>query len=122
MTVSCNNDITLLTKLVSLYSFQRVLIGDSNKILRPRLIDLIVMYLKYGYNRESKNKILEITGISEQQLNSFNMELREKKYLFKDFGNEKLGHLHENIVKLGEYAKNMESVNDYEVAFKLSVK
>lgn len=80
--------------------------GAASSILREKLILLVSLYLKYGYNDEAKNKASEILGVQRSAINSMNLELRNARYLIKDSMNNRVNHLHKDLEELRGYVNS----------------
>lgn len=101
--ITVEEELDKLKKIIYLFSCHRKLNGSSSSVLREKLILLLALYLKYGYNREAKRKASEILNVKKPAINSMNLELRDREYLVKDMMNTRVNHLHEDLEKLREY-------------------
>jgi hypothetical protein len=101
--VVVDEELEKLKKIIYLFSCHRKLNGTSSSVLREKLILLLALYLKYGYNKEAKSKAAEILKVKKPAINSMNLELRDRKYLIKDVMNTRINHLHGDLEKLREY-------------------
>ncbi len=92
-----------LKKIIYLFSCHRKVCGVTSNILREKLILLLALYIKYGYNLKTKEKAAKILNVKKPAINSMNLELRHNNYLVKDQMNTRINHLHKDLVKLQEY-------------------
>jgi len=101
--ITVDEELDKLKKIIYLFACHRKLNGSSSSVIREKLILLLALYLKYGYNREAKRKASEILNVKKPAINSMNLELRDREYLVKDMMNTRVNHLHEDLEKLREY-------------------
>ena len=101
--IDFDDELDKLKKIIYLFSCHRKLSGMTSKVLREKLILLLALYLKYGYNSEAKEKAAQILNVDKPAINSMNLELRDCKYLVKDTMNTRINHLHGDLEKLREY-------------------
>jgi hypothetical protein len=101
-----DDELSRLKKIVYLFSCHRKMTGAASSILREKLILLVSLYLKYGYNDEAKNKASEILGVQRSAINSMNLELRNARYLIKDSMNNRVNHLHKDLEELRGYVNS----------------
>lgn len=92
-----------LKKIIYLFSCHRKVCGVTPNVLREKLILLLALYIKYGYNLKTKEKAAKILNVKKPAINSMNLELRHNNYLVKDSMNTRINHLHKDLVKLQEY-------------------
>jgi len=92
-----------LKKIIYLFSCHRKVCGVTPNVLREKLILLLALYIKYGYNSKTKEKAAKILNVKKPAINSMNLELRHNNYLVKDAMNTRINHLHKDLVKLQEY-------------------
>jgi len=104
--VVVDEELEKLKKIIYLFSCHRRLNGTSSSVLREKLILLLALYLKYGYNKEAKSKAAEILQVKKPAINSMNLELRDREYLIKDIMNTRINHLHGDLEKLREYVNS----------------
>jgi hypothetical protein len=104
--ITVDDELSRLKKIVYLFSCHRKMTGASSSILREKLIILVSLYLKYGYNDEAKDKAAEILSVKRPAINSMNLELRSANYLRKDPMNTRINHLHDDLEKLRTYVGN----------------
>lgn len=97
------DEIDGLKKIIYLFSCHRKVCGVTSNILREKLILLLALYIKYGYNSKTKEKAAKILNVKKPAINSMNLELRHNDYLVKDPMNTRINHLHKDLVKLQEY-------------------
>lgn len=101
--ITVDEELDKLKKIIYLFACHRKLNGSSSSVIREKLILLLALYLKYGYNREAKRKASEILNVKKPAINSMNLELRDREYLVKDIMNTRVNHLHDDLEKLREY-------------------
>jgi hypothetical protein len=98
-----DDEIDGLKKIIYLFSCHRRVCGVTSNVLREKLILLLALYIKYGYNSSTKEKAAKILNVKKPAINSMNLELRHNDYLVKDPMNTRINHLHKDLVKLQEY-------------------
>jgi hypothetical protein len=98
-----DDEIDGLKKIIYLFSCHRRVCGVTSNVLREKLILLLALYIKYGYNTKTKEKAAKILNVKKPAINSMNLELRHNDYLVKDPMNTRINHLHKDLVKLQEY-------------------
>lgn len=103
MPIKAKDEFEVLKNLLLLYSVFRGIKGLTTKKLRPKLVQLLSLYLKNGYNRETKDKAAKILGVTRASINSMNLELRRGEYLIMDEWNTRINHLNPELKKLSEY-------------------
>lgn len=113
------DELDKLKKAIFLFSCFRKVSGQSSKTLRPRLIILLALYLKYGVTPETKKKASEILGVDKSGINCMNLELRGEDYLLKDKYTTRINHLHDDLKVLQEYVA---SGGDNELCFLFTIK
>lgn len=102
------DDFDALKKLVELFSYRWKVQGRVSNVLRNKLVVLLALYMKDGYNKVTKGKAAEILGVEMNSINSMNLELRQGSYLFQDKMNTRINHLHPDLLKLKDYIKDLE--------------
>lgn len=102
------DELDRLKKVVYLFSCFRKASGQSSKTLRPRLVVLLALYLKYGVSNKTKDKAAEIFEKGRSDINSMNLELRNDNYLIKDKYNTRINHLHKDLEVLQKYVESGE--------------
>lgn len=102
------DELDRLKKVIYLFSCYRKASGQSSKTLRPRLVILLALYLKYGVETETKTMAAEILSVDRSGINSMNLELRNDNYLIKDTYNTRINHLHDDLQVLKEYVEGGE--------------
>lgn len=100
--VKSSNDLDSLKKLIYTYSCYKAMRDDGKK-LRPRLIDLLSLYMKYGYSSDTKAKATEIFEVKRAAIDSMNLELRRAGYLVMDKMNQNMSHLNKELDQLRGY-------------------
>lgn len=101
--INSKNEFEVLENLVTLYSCYKNLAGVERKRLRYKLVTLLSIYIKYGYNKESKQKALEQLGVKRSNLNCLNSELRDGGFLIKSDMNTRDSFLHPELKELSDY-------------------
>ena len=104
-----DDELSQLKKLVYLFSCQRKMSGQASTELREKLLLLVALYIKYGYNDDAKTKAEEILGVKRANINSMNLELRNQNYLIKNSMNNRINHLHEDLQALRGYVQSNDS-------------
>lgn len=104
--VKVKDEFEVLKTLLFLYSSFRTLKGLTTKKLRPKLVQLLSLYIKHGYSRDTKGKAAKILSVTKASINSMNLELRRGGYLIKDDWNERINHLNPDLKGLAEYYVN----------------
>lgn len=105
--VKSKNDLDSLKKLIYIYSCYKAQ-RDESKKLRPRLIDLLSLYMKYGYSSGTKSKATEIFDVKRAAIDSMNLELRRAGYLVMNKMNQNISHLNEELEQLKEYFESLD--------------
>lgn len=103
LSLSYRDELDGLKKLAELFSYQWKIQGKVPNVLRNKLIVLLSLYLKYGFNKKTKLKASEILGVGIASVNSMNLELRSGNYLEKDLMNTRINHLHPDLILLKNY-------------------
>lgn len=101
--ISSKDEFDHLKKIIYLFSYQRKLNDRTVKVLRDKLVLLLALYLKYGYNDKTKDKASEILNVDRKNINCMNFELRNNGYMVQDSMNARISHLHDDLKKLKEY-------------------
>lgn len=118
--IKFQTDIEVIGALIILYCQRRVFLKTLNKVPRPKLIEMLVMYIKYGYNMESKEKLRIMFGETDMtNINSWNRELRSQGFIHKDTFNENLSHLNEDLQIVKTYYEKAKGKLDIKVMFTL---
>ena len=98
-----DNDLRQLESLVHIFSTYKFLREGRICKLRPKLVSLLAIYIKYGVNKEGKRKAELLLSSKTSSVNSMNLELRNGGYLIKDNRNQRLNHLHPHLEGLRAY-------------------
>jgi hypothetical protein len=101
--IHSKNEFHVLEDLITIYSCYRTMTGKSAKMLRAKLVTLLSIYIKYGYNKESKQKACDLLGLKKTNLNCLNSELREGGFLIKSDRNTRDSYLNDELHQLSEY-------------------
>jgi biotin operon repressor len=109
---SVDNDIELYKSAVLYYSSTRVLRGLNSSMLRTQLVNLLALYVKYGYSRDSRKKSEAILGITEGTVNTYNKDLRDLGYLIDDDMNKHHKHLHQELKDLQTAIESAKDSNE----------
>lgn len=118
----CNfdSDLEVIEALVTLYCQRCVMRGEIQRLPRAKLINMLSMYLRYGYNTETKKKLKAIFNEPDMtNLNSWNRELRVQGFLIKDIRNENLSYLNEDLMQIKKYYDLAKGKVDIKVMFTL---
>lgn len=83
--------------------------GQKSKMLRSKLVTLLSIYIKYGYNSESKDYACELLSLKKTNLNCLNSELREGGFLIKSNMNTRDSYLNPELETLSNYYKDKNS-------------
>lgn len=101
------DDFDRLKRLVELFSYRWKMEGKVSTVLRSKLIILLSLYLKNGFNKETKEMASKVLGVNMASINSMNLELRNGSYLSKDKMNTRINHLHPDLTLLKDYSENL---------------
>lgn len=82
--VAEKNEVELLTKLIKIYSIVKL-----KEVLQDKEELVLVHYLKYGYNNDTKKRIVNEQDIDVKHLNQLNYQLTLKGILLKDDRNHR---------------------------------
>jgi hypothetical protein len=118
--INSNDELDLIEKLLFFYSSTLVMRGKTRLILNDKLIKILAIYFKYGYNKESKKMVLDMTGIDNRLLNTSNFNLTEQGYLVPDLINIRIKTLNKELQDLKEFYDNtiIEENKNFLVKFK----
>jgi len=97
---SVDNDLELYKSAVLYYSSTRVLRGLNTSIIRTQLINLLSLYLMYGYSKSTRVMSEKALGITEATVNTYNKNLRDLGYLVDDDMNKHHKHLNQELKDL----------------------
>lgn len=103
--IKSKNEFEVLQNLVTVYSCYKTISGEKPKMLRPKLVLLLSIYIKYGYNKESKNRACAMLDLKKIYLNCLNSELREGGFLIKGTMNVRDSYLNPELEQLSQYYK-----------------
>ena len=78
--IACDNEIEVLTALVQLYATS-VMLRKGDKKLRNKLTTLLAYYIKYDYNKKTKEMAAESLDTSLYNINVMNAELTKMGFL-----------------------------------------
>src|SRR5699024_1776468 len=103
--VKCKNNMDRLKMLISVIydikSFYNR--GSFKKDVSDKYKTALCVYVMYGYNKESKNKIKKMLGYKKQtQVNLLNNKLRQLDLLHKDEINNRVSHLCDELKVLSK--------------------
>ena len=107
--VKSKNEFEVLKNLITVYSCYKTMTGQKSKMLRSKLVTLLSIYIKYGYNSESKDYACELLGLKKTNLNCLNSELREGGFLIKSNMNTRDSYLNPELETLSNYYKQKNS-------------
>lgn len=114
------SDIEIIEALVTLYCQRRVFRKEISRLPRAKLINMLSMYLRYGYNMETKNKLKDIFGEDDMtNINSWNRELRVMGFLIKDMRNENMSYLNNDLQQIKTYYDIAKGKLDIKIMFTL---
>lgn len=115
-----DSDLEVIEALVTLYCQRQMMLGKISKMPRAKLINMLSMYLRYGYNMETKKKLKDIFNEPDMtNINSWNRELRVQGFLVKDFKNENLSYLNDDLKQIKQYYDLAKGKVDIKVMFTL---
>lgn len=105
--IKVSDEFEVLRVMVFMYSSYRKASRPDDpkcKVLRPKLIDLLCLYIMHGYNKETKEKANAVLELNKKEyLNSMNLELRKQGFLIQDKYNTRINHLNPALEKMKEY-------------------
>lgn len=107
--VKSKNEFEVLKNLITVYSCYKTMTGQKSKMLRSKLVTLLSIYIKYGYNSESKDYACDLLGLKKTNLNCLNSELREGGFLIKSSMNTRDSYLNTELETLSNYYKGKNS-------------
>lgn len=107
--VKSKNEFEVLKNLITVYSCYKTMTGQKSKMLRSKLVTLLSIYIKYGYNSQSKDYACELLGLKKTNLNCLNSELREGGFLIKSNMNTRDSYLNPELETLSNYYKQKNS-------------
>jgi hypothetical protein len=116
-TIKMSNELEIVSSMIYFYSCYRVMRGYSTSPLKMSLINLLALYVIYGYTRETRKMAEDIFFKGREQkdkgVNSFNSELRRAGYLVVDDKNSRINHLIPPLEKLRSlYLENLKEGKD----------
>ena len=114
--ILCKNEIKLLRYLVELYAISIEFKFNRPK-LRKKLTELLTYYVKYGYNKETKDIAAESLSISMENINVMNAELTKLGFLVTDYKNKHNKTLNKDLIALRDYARGVEDNKLFFFAF-----
>lgn len=120
MPIKAKDEFEVLKNLLFLYSSSRNLKGLTQKKLRPKLVQLLSLYIKHGYSKATKDKAAKTLGVTKASINSMNLELRRGEYLIMDEWNTRINHLNPGLKKLADYY-NSNGANPVLFLFEVSI-
>lgn len=98
-TIEFGSRLDLMKKAVTIFAAAESLRYGEVKI-RRRLIDVLAFYTLNGYNRKTKDMILETLNIANDNLTQINSELTKSGYLVTDKNNLRKKSLHPDLERL----------------------
>jgi hypothetical protein len=104
--VKSEDEMDRLRKVLVLYSCHKFIKNENQGILKGKLLHLLAMYLKYGYDKSTKEKAAKVLGVTLGAVNSYNLDLRKLGYLYTDKYNKHISHLHNDLHKLYKYVND----------------
>jgi len=107
--VKSKNEFEVLKNLITIYSCYKTMTGQKSKMLRSKLVTLLSIYIKYGYNSESKDYACDLLSLKKTNLNCLNSELREGGFLIKSSMNTRDSYLNTELETLSNYYKGKNS-------------
>ncbi len=99
-TIQVEDDIHAFKTLAFLYSAWRVAVGEVKNPLSEKFLLLLAIYLKYGYNNDSRNKAAEIMGIKTSSVVNMNHDLKAFDYLIDDKYNGRNKFLSKSLLNI----------------------
>lgn len=93
------NKIDLVDKIISIYA---IINKDKIDRILPFERSILVYYILFGFNKESKEIVEKELKKNENQINTTNTNLRNKGYLFRDRNNRTKGYVLKDLQKLAD--------------------
>jgi hypothetical protein len=119
--IKSKNDLRQLENLVHVFSTYKFLREGRECKLRPKLVHLLAIYIKYGVDKDGKKRAEELLGATSASINSMNLELRNGGYLVKDTMNQRTNHLHPHLNGLRDYYLSLKENQPVLFVFTLKV-
>jgi len=101
--INSKNEFETLKNLITIYSCYKTITGAEVKMLRPKLVTLLSLYIKHGYSKESKELACEFLDLKKTNLNCLNSELRDGGFLIKSEMNNRDSYLNIELQGLSNY-------------------
>lgn len=98
----------LIKKVLTINSIINSINGEE-KILHPSLVEILTYYCLYGYNKETKEMIVDSLGLKPTNINSINYKLTKQGYLIVDKKNHQNKLLSEELKRICSYFLNPET-------------
>jgi len=89
------NELDLITKVLRIYSITRL---NTNLVKKEE--EILVFYIKFGYNKETKELIKSELKMKNTHLNQVNYSLQKKGFLVADEYNRQKKNLSESLVQI----------------------
>lgn len=100
--IKYKDKLDLLKKVLRIYA-SVININAKKNYLRPRLVDVLAFYILFGYNKKTKELILQSLKMDIKNLNQINSELTKKKFLIRDSNNYTKKHISKELEELNNY-------------------
>lgn len=100
--IKYKDKLDLLKKVLKIYA-SVININTKKNYLRPRLVDVLAFYILFGYNKKTKELILQSLKMDIKNLNQINSELTKKKFLIRDNNNFTKKHISQELEELNKY-------------------
>ena len=101
--INAKNEFDTLKNLITIYSCYKTVTGSEARMLRPKLVTLLSIYIRDGYNKDSKSLACELLNLKKTNLNCLNSELRDGGFLIKSEMNNRDSYLNPELQGLSDY-------------------
>jgi|688.fasta_scaffold657430_2 hypothetical protein len=104
--INAKNEFDTLKNLITVYSCYKTIAGEEARMLRPKLVTLLSIYIRDGYNKDSKALACELLDLKKTNLNCLNSELRDGGFLIKSEMNNRESYLNPELQGLSDYYRS----------------
>lgn len=105
--VAAENDLELYELFIHLYCVGKQMSGKMALLPRKALITLLAMYLKTGFNDETKELAMDVLGIARKEMiNSLNHDLVKEGLLVSGRVSKKDKEVCDDLKEIRDYIKN----------------